>query len=136
MDFDNGNSIVSGVNSWCPCEEKYKPDKGDIVSEIRWAVPWVDVLRLKKAIKNYHGHDCDHGLDDYHHHHHHQRNHHDEKHLYTEVLMREPLILFPHIPLAQANLHPMRLGAETIHMQSFPILITHNTNVAEAQQKC
>ena len=26
-----------------------KPDEGDIISEVCWAVPWVDVLRLEKA---------------------------------------------------------------------------------------
>ena len=33
--------------------------------------------------------------------------------LQPEVLMRQPLRLLPHIPLAQADLHAVDLGAET-----------------------
>ena len=41
----------------------------------------------------YHDHDDDDDDDDDHHH------HHEDDHLYAEVLMRQPLVLFPHIPL-------------------------------------
>ena len=33
--------------------------------------------------------------------------------LQSEVLMRQPLRLLPHVPLAQADLHAVDLGAET-----------------------
>ena len=100
------------------------PDKGDVISEVCRAVPWVDVLRLVDIINCYHRpHHPHHPHRSHHPHHRHHLHHHNHDghaHLYAEVLMRQPLVLLPHIPLTQSHLHPMRLSAEKRYFR-FPL---------------
>ena len=66
-------------------------------------------------------------------HNHHQLHHnpqHDDDHtdLNTEILVRQPLILFADVPFAKANLHPMSLRAETWIIAIVAMNHRHNHN--------